>query len=241
MRIEVDTHTHTTASGHAYGTLKENAQAAFEKGLKGFVVADHGPAIPGACPVFMLSGVLPTVPDHIEGVRMIRGTEANIMDTDGTLDIGERYLSFTEFAIGSLHTLCIEPGTVSQNTEAVINALHNPRIDVIGHPGNPKYPIDYEAFVRICKRLEKPVEINNHSFEGRKGSEHNCRKIMRLCKELGVHIVVSSDAHTSYTIGQFDYALRVLEEEDFPEELVLNADFDRFLGYLRGRRIPAED
>lgn len=239
LRIEVDTHTHTTASGHAYGTLKENAQAAYEKGLKGFVVTDHGPAIPGACPVFMLSGVLPTVPDHIEGVRMIRGTEANIMDNKGTLDMPERQLSFTQFAIASMHRFCYPPEDEKHNTDAVIAAINNPWIDTIGHPGNPCYPIDQEAFIVECRRLGKPVEINNHSFRGRAGSEPNCRSIMRLCMKHGVRVVVSSDAHCSYNVGEFSYAVRVLEEEGFPEELVLNAEFERFLEYLHGKRVPA--
>lgn len=235
MDIQVDTHTHTTASGHAYGTLKENAQAAHDAGLKGFVVTDHGPEIPGACPVFMISGVLRTVPDNIEGVRLFRGTEANIMDTQGTLDIGERYLACTDFAIASMHTLCYPPGDEDDNTEAVLNAIRNPYIDVIGHPGNPRYAIDAEALVAECWKLGKPMEINNHSFEGRKGSEPNCRNIIRLCKQYGVPVVVSSDAHCSYTVGKFDHALKALEEEDFPEELVLNADMDRFEEYLARR------
>ena len=31
--FELDTHTHTIASGHAYGTIREMAQAAAERGL----------------------------------------------------------------------------------------------------------------------------------------------------------------------------------------------------------------
>ena len=36
MQIQVDTHTHTLSSGHAYSTIIENAQAAAAKGLKMF-------------------------------------------------------------------------------------------------------------------------------------------------------------------------------------------------------------
>ena len=35
MRVEIDTHTHTLASGHAYNTMNEMAKAAADKGLKG--------------------------------------------------------------------------------------------------------------------------------------------------------------------------------------------------------------
>lgn len=34
MRVEIDTHTHTLASGHAYNTMNEMAKAAADKGLK---------------------------------------------------------------------------------------------------------------------------------------------------------------------------------------------------------------
>lgn len=34
MKIELDVHTHTIASGHAFSTLQEMAQAAAGKGLK---------------------------------------------------------------------------------------------------------------------------------------------------------------------------------------------------------------
>ena len=34
MKIELDTHTHTLASGHAYNTITEMIDAAVEKGLE---------------------------------------------------------------------------------------------------------------------------------------------------------------------------------------------------------------
>jgi putative hydrolase len=32
IKVELDVHTHTLASGHAYGTIREMVQAASEKG-----------------------------------------------------------------------------------------------------------------------------------------------------------------------------------------------------------------
>lgn len=236
LNIELDTHTHTVLSGHAYGTLKENAQAAYDIGLKGFVCADHGPEIPGAAPSFTLTAVLDGLPDHIEGVRLIKGAEANIMDTDGTLDLEERFLGVTEFVVASLHTISFPPADKETNTAAALAAISNPWVDCIGHPGNPKYPIDYEALVVRTKELGKVIEINNHSFKYRHGSEPNCREIIRLCKKHRVPIVVASDAHSSYGVGHFERALAVLEDEDFPQELILNGDEQRFLYYVRSRR-----
>lgn len=47
MRVEIDTHTHTLASGHAYNTMNEMAKAAADKGLKGLAITEHAPEMPG--------------------------------------------------------------------------------------------------------------------------------------------------------------------------------------------------
>lgn len=236
LKIEVDTHTHTVLSGHAYGTLKENAQAACDVGLKGFVCADHGPKIPGAPPQFTLTAVLCGIPEQIEGVRMFPGAEADILDTLGTLDIEDMYLAVTDFVIASLHTITFPPAGKTENTEALLCALANPFVDCIGHPGNPRYPIDARALVLETKRYGKVIEINNHSFGYRHGSDPNCRQIIRLCREHDVPVVVSSDAHSSYAVGHVERALAVLEDEGFAPECILNADFHRFCAYVDSRR-----
>ena len=42
--IELDVHTHTVASGHAYATLTEMAKAASQKGLKLLGITEPEPA-----------------------------------------------------------------------------------------------------------------------------------------------------------------------------------------------------
>ena len=46
MKIEIDTHTHTLVSGHAYNTLREMAHMAADKGLKGLAITEHAPKMP---------------------------------------------------------------------------------------------------------------------------------------------------------------------------------------------------
>ena len=48
-----------------------------------------------------------------------------------------------------------------------------------------------------------------------------------------VPIVVTSDSHISFMVGKTDSALSMLEEIGFPEELILNADFDRLNNYFK--------
>lgn len=49
MKIELDMHTHTLASGHAYSTIQEMARAGAEKGLKLLGITEHTSGIPGTC------------------------------------------------------------------------------------------------------------------------------------------------------------------------------------------------
>ena len=52
MKIMVDTHTHTLASGHAYNTIREMAKMAADKGLEGLALTEHAPQMPGSCHLF---------------------------------------------------------------------------------------------------------------------------------------------------------------------------------------------
>ena len=44
--FQLDIHTHTIASGHAYGTIREMAAAAAERGLALLGMSEHGPGMP---------------------------------------------------------------------------------------------------------------------------------------------------------------------------------------------------
>ena len=90
-----------------------------------------------------------------------------------------------------------------------------------------------DAVVKAFAENGKIVEINAHSFECRPGSAENCRRIAESCKKYGVRVVCSSDAHFFTQIGNVGAAVEMLEEIGFPEELVMNADYGRFLALAR--------
>jgi putative hydrolase len=136
------------------------------------VLTDHGPAIPAAPADFNL-GTLPYLPDMIEDVRVYHGVEANIIDFEGKLDIREKYIKMTDFAIAGLHEVVMRTGGKKKDTDAVIGALQNKYVDIISHPDNPSYSLDYEAVVKETARLNKLIEVNDHSFEYRKGGIEN--------------------------------------------------------------------
>lgn len=235
MKILVDTHTHSISSGHAYSSLQEMAKEASMNGTLMFALTDHGPSMLGA-PTLFHFGNLKAIPAVIYGVRVVKGVEANIIDFKGNTDMPDDYLKKLEFVIASLHEPCIEPGTIEENTAAFVNALRNPFIDAVGHPGNPQFEVDIDEVVKTALKYNKMIEINNHSFDVRKGSWENCVKFAAKCKEYGVRVVCGSDAHISFDIGHFPKVLKIFEEVGMPEELVLNTSLDKMEAYLKERK-----
>ena len=234
MNIVIDTHTHSIASGHAYSTIQEIAAAAGKKGMEIIAITDHGPTMEGTTSIYYF-GNLRVLPDNIFGVRVIKGIEANIIDYEGSIDLPLRYLKKMEFVIASLHDIVIEPSTMEDHTNALVNVLRNPYIDAVGHPGNPSFQVDIEKVVSTAKEYNKLIEINNSSFMVRKGSHENCRCFLQKCKEYGVRVACGSDAHISFDVGKFDKINEMLEEVGMPEELVLNTSSEKYIAYLRER------
>lgn len=233
MNNVIDVHTHTVASGHAYTTLLENAKEAANKGVKVLGVSDHGPKMPGGPHLFYF-GNLKVVPRELFGVKILRGCEANIIDYDGNLDIPERIQKSLDYIIASLHDVCIEPGTKEEHTNAYLKVMDNPNVMIIGHPGNPSFPMDHDAFVKKAKEKNIIIEINNSSFKGsRRGCEDTCYNIARLCRDYGVKIIFGSDAHTCFQIAEFTDAKALIKDLNIPEELIMNNDESKFINYLR--------
>lgn len=235
MNIVADTHTHTISSGHAYSTIQENAKEASINGIKIINMSDHGPAMKGA-PFRYHFGNLRVIPKYLNGVRILKGVELNIINYNGEVDLAEYYLKQLDLVLASYHDICIEPATVEEHTNAAIKILANPYIDVLAHPGNPQFQIDVEKVVKAAKDYNKLIEINNHSFIVREGSDKNCLDIARKCKKYGVRITTGSDAHISFGIGKFENVIKLLEEAEIPEELVLTTSVEKMDEYLLERR-----
>lgn len=234
MHLIADTHTHTVASTHAYSTLSELVRAAAERGLYALAVTDHGGAMPGAPGPWYFQN-LKILPRRMEGVLVLRGEETNVIDFDGNTDLAEEDAPSLDWIVASIHdvTMTDKNPTVEKTTNAWLKIARDPRVNVIGHSGFQEFRYDYEAVLPVFAENGKLVELNESTFTGRRQSVANCTAIMKLCKKLGVPVVVNSDAHFSALVGRFPQSLRLLDEIGFPEELVVNSSAERFRAYLR--------
>ena len=144
MEIIADLHTHTLASTHAFNTVTEMARRAKELGHWALAVTDHGPAMPDAPHVWHFYN-LARLPDFIEGVWLLRGVEANVLDPKGTLDLSPEQLSRLklDWVIASMHTDIYDGGRRRAGAEEItqlwLNVAKNPHVDMIGHCERPDY------------------------------------------------------------------------------------------------------
>ena len=239
MKIAGDTHTHTLICQHAYSTLLENIREAAALGHRFIAATEHGPAMKGAPYEWFFGNMRKAVPREVEGVVVIRGCETNVLDREGNLDISPDILDKLDMVIASIHPSTFLPGTAhtsEDRTSAWLHVAANPRVDIIGHLGDPRFSMDYEKVIRAFRENGKAVELNASSQVSRPGSEVNCRTVARLCQEMGVPVVLSSDAHFATAVGRVDWSAALAEEVGIPEEQVLNSSYRRFRDWLCSRR-----
>lgn len=232
--LKLDVHTHTVMSGHAYSTLQEMVAAAQQKNLEILGITEHAPGIPGTCnPIYFRN--LHVVPRRFGNLRLLLGAELNILDTKGTLDLDEYYYKMLDIRIAGIHLLCWEGGTIEENTQGMINAIRNPWTQIISHPGDGTAELLFEPIVLAAKESKTLLEINNSSLNPNRNKEtalRNNLEILRLCKRYEVPVVLSSDAHISYAIADYSFIWPLLQETEFPDQLIMNYFPARFLSYI---------
>ena len=272
LQNRCDVHTHTLFSRHAYSTVREDVLAARDAGLELLGVTDHFSDMlyPSAdlthadvrdYQYFVNSVVWPRV---WEGVRVLRGAEADVrtlegrlfgqdvmlerdlvgIPLDGTESLYDRVVASCDYVIASVHYReFARDATVAQGTEMYLGALAQPKVLVLGHTGRAGVPFDVPELVGEAARQHKLVEINSHSLEARRREGRTwkaCRKIAETCAELGCQVVISSDAHICCDVGSVSAALEMLEEIHFPQELVATRSAEAFLVAMAaaGLKVP---
>jgi len=238
LKLIADCHFHTISSGHAYSTITEYAKEASEKGLELIGMTDHGPMLPGSCHMYHFDN-LKIIPDSMFGVEILKGMEANILDYDGTLDAVDTVTGHLEVLIASFHTPCLAPGTREENTRAMINAMKNPFVNILGHPDDGRIEVDYTEIAKAAAHYGVLIEVNNSSLRPtsfRLNATENYKRLLEECCKNNVYIIINSDSHIHTDIGEFEEALNLVKEVGYPKELIANASLKRLKNRLFIRR-----
>lgn len=235
MKAIIDLHTHTISSGHAYSTVKENIEGAIENGIKILGISDHAPAMPGGAHQFHFNN-LRVIKDEINNIRVLKGVEANVINYDGDLDLDKSTLEALDYVIASLHPPCIEGKDKEEVTDCLIKVIENPVVKIIGHPDDSRYPLDYEKIVKAAKENDVLLELNNSSLRPngfRKGALDNAKTMLKYCIKYNNPIIMGSDSHMYYDIGLFNNCEKLIDEMNFPKNLIVNYNIEEIKKYFK--------
>ncbi len=237
--IRGDAHMHTTASD-GRNSIREMAEAALACGYEYIAITDHSKNLA------MTNGLdekraleqikqVRGVDREMEGrIRVFSGIEVDIL-ADGALDLDDEVLAQMDVVIASVHTRFEQ--SREEMTERVLKAIENPYVRILGHPTGrlllrrEPFALDMAAVLKRAADLGVAMEHN----AAPERLDLNDRDL-RLARELGCRIVMSSDSHDSRNLGKMGYGLRQLRRAWLTAENVLNTrNAEDFLAGLRTR------
>ena len=230
-----DVHMHSVMSGPAFGTIRELAAEAAARGLKLIGVTEHGPGIPGTVdPIYFRN--LTDAPRVLYGIEMLYGSEVNVL-SGGKLSLDRRHLDCLDYAAAGIHRQCYEDEGVVRNTDNVIRCMEDSKVRFISHPDDGNFPLDYPALVQGAKEYGVALEVNNSSLRKptmRPGCVENYERMVPLCVEYGVPIIVNTDAHDPSAVGDFAHARALMKRLGVPDERIVNNDLEKLKCFLLG-------
>ncbi|MFW6034778.1 MAG: PHP domain-containing protein [Halothermotrichaceae bacterium] len=245
MKIIGDFHTHSQYS-HGRGDLRANVEAAVARGFRQLAITDHGPRTFN----FIRLGVkrpeqLLDIKKEIENLNyeyseidILAGVEANIVNSQGELDVPDNILAELDLAAAGLHLLLLPPDINSAreiifnnrilykyfpekrmnirktNTQAVINAVKKHRLDFITHPGY-KLDIDTYSLASVCAANNTALEINARHGSLTEG-------FVKAASQTEVKFVINSDAHSPEQVGKIGPGLEIVKKLKIAPERIIN-------------------
>jgi DNA polymerase (family 10) len=168
------------------------------------------------------------------GIRVLAGSEVDILK-DGSLDYSDEILEQLDVVVCSVHSYFnLERAAM---TERMLAAIENPYCQIIGHPTGRvllrRDPLDYdmEKVLDACAKHGVAMECNSYP------DRLDLKVVyLRMCKERGVKVVISTDSHVAANLSFIRYGVVMARRGWLEKKDVINTlPVREFLGALRGK------
>src|SRR5271168_2464077 len=231
-----DLQMHSTASD-GKNSMEEMAEAARKLGHQYIAITDHSKAVTvanGLDEKRMAAHIkeIHKASDKGLGIRVLAGAEVDIMK-DGSLDYSDELLSQLDVVVCSIHSY-FNLGRAAMS-ERMLAAIENPYTQIIGHPTGrlllrrEELDYDMEKILDACAKHGVAMECN--SFPDRLDLKD---VYLRMCKERGVKVVISTDAHESHALSYIRYGVTMARRGWLTAADVINTrSVMQFLAALR--------
>jgi DNA polymerase (family 10) len=232
--IRGDAQMHTTASD-GRNSIEEMGQAARELGYDYIVLTDHSKAVTvanGLDEKRTLEQIKKIHAAKVPGIKLLAGSEVDIRK-DGSLDLEDYVLAELDVVVCSIHSYMNL--TRAEMTERYLRAIENPYTQIIAHPTGrlvlrrEAFEYDMEAVLDACAKRGVVMECN--AYPDRLDL---CDVHLRMAKQRGVKIVISTDSHTTGNLKYMKYGVTTARRGWIEKKDVINTlPLDEFLASLR--------
>lgn len=238
--LQAELHSHSTWSDGRL-SIKEMAQAAIQRGYRVLAITDHSASLGVAGG--LSADELQSQRQEIEAVQselgdqilLLQGAEVEIK-SDGTLDFSDDVLAQLDIVIASLHSSLRQPR--EQVTSRLLNAIHNPHVDVIGHPTGRMIPnregadLDMQAIFQAAAESGVALEINSHPARLDLDDVYS-----RRAKELGIPLSINTDAHSAADMDLVSFGVATARRGWIePRDVINTWGKGKLLEWLRNRK-----
>lgn len=231
--LEVDLHCHSHFSRCGLHSIIEILTFARDKGMLGIAITDHGEELGGHVP----SPFWDRLQNPVPGIRLLKGMECNLRGENGEIDFPQEYLPFADVVLLGLHYTVSAGGDIDKCTKLLLSALEkNPFVDIITHPNDENFPLDFDAVAAFAAANGMALELNNSKNLYNRVSVAATQALMAACKRNKCLVVVNSDAHVLHEIGLDESAQAFLSQARFPREYLANRDAASAFGFIENRR-----
>ncbi len=234
--IKGDLQMHSTASD-GKNSIEEMAEAARQLGHQYIAITDHSKAVTvanGLDEKRMAAHIkkIHTANEKDRGIRVLAGAEVDILK-DGGLDYSDELLAQLDVVVCSVHSyMNLDRGAM---TERMLAAIENPYTQIIAHPTGRlllrRDPFDYdmEKVLEACAKHNVAMECNSYP------DRLDLKDVyLRMCKERGVKVVISTDSHNTTNLSFIRYGVTMARRGWLEKRDVINTlPTEQFLAALR--------
>jgi DNA polymerase (family 10) len=236
--IRGDVQMHTTASD-GRNSIEEMGKAAAELGYEYIALTDHSKAVTVANgmderrtleQIKKIRAAQAKVPE----IRLLAGIEVDILK-NGKLDLDDEVLSQLDVVVASVHSyMSLGRGEM---TERLLAAIENPYTQIIAHPTGrlllrrEAFDYEMEKVLEAAKEHGVAMECNAYPDRLDLNDVH-----LRMAKERGVKIVISTDSHSTANLRFMKYGVITARRAWIEKNEVINTfPTDEFLAALRAK------
>ncbi|MGE0160909.1 MAG: helix-hairpin-helix domain-containing protein [Gemmatimonadales bacterium] len=191
-------------------SIEEMARACLARGYEYMAITDHSQVMA------MVGGLTPErareqwaeideARERLPEIDILRSVEIDIL-RDGELDMPDDILEELDLVVISVHSFMSQDKRTM--TDRVLRAMSHPMVDILAHPTGRQinkrepFPLDVEAVLEAAVELSVAVELNANPRRLDLKDTH-----VQRAKELGVPVVISTDAHYVSELDNMRYGV----------------------------------